>query len=74
MTNCRFQKRTKNTSGHFKEICMMVITLYLMMVTNVIAGQNWMSESMSFHILHKILKVLHKIPDSCVTNLLLTCY
>ena len=49
---------------------MMDITSHSRMVTKFIVEPNWKSGKRSFHILHKIQKVLHKTNNS----VLLTCF
>lgn len=63
LTQCRLQKRTGNSCQASKEICMMVIWSFSKMVTKSDAEPRRMSGHQSFHILHKIPKVLHKTPD-----------
>lgn len=70
LTPCRLQKRTGNSCQASKETCMMVIWLYLRMDTKKDAEPRRMSGQQSFHILHKIPKVLHKMSD----GLSLTCH
>ena len=70
LTPCRLQKRTGNRFQEFRGTHMMVMMLYSKMVTKFIAEPRKMSGLQLYPILHKIKKILHKMPDF----LLLTCF
>lgn len=70
LTQCRLQKGTDNSCQASKGIFMMVMMSYSKMVISSIAEPKRMSGHQSFHILHKIPKVLHKMSD----GLSLTCH